>query len=268
MPDSNWTMILTYLKLCRTDTFWVPLMCRWETSGTRTRRTEDYISSELTSSHTHLAVHTLFAVYLCLMHTYTQLFSHLVSSTDQQSRLEPIPWLLTLYTVFVFTLSLCPFLPLALISRSTKNLTVGKGEGMFKLRPCFLWRRHPHFYLCLSCVAAARSQNTLGISISSSLPYFLSRPHLDSVQCGVYYWQESYMKHIAKVSKCYTGKALREATLMNQSRESLWSYNGRGRGGWLMPCQVLRSLGEMLGCSGDCLADRESEDLTRGEKKR
>lgn len=78
---------------------------------------------------------------------------------------------------------------------------------MFILWPCFLWQRHPYFYLYRSCLAAARSQKTHGISISSSLSIFLSLPHLASVQFKLYYWMEYYMKHITKVSKYYTGKA-------------------------------------------------------------
>lgn len=63
-------------------------------------------------THTPFCTHTHkpFAVYLFLMHTYTQPFSHLVSSTDH--RLAPLPLLLTFSSVSAFVLSLCPLLPL------------------------------------------------------------------------------------------------------------------------------------------------------------
>lgn len=86
-------------------------------------------------------------------------------------------------------LSLCPFPPLTLDSKTLKGFTSQitvrrgeqrRGEWLFILWPCFLWQRYPQFYLHLSCLAAAFSQNVPGISISSSLPIF---PHRSSVQC-------------------------------------------------------------------------------------
>lgn len=119
---------------CRAYLLWttswawtVPLMCRWVKSKTSSRWTKSPRSLQSLCTHTHLSAHAhtflhTHTPFCAHTHTHTQPSPHLVSSTDQRSRLTPIPRLLTFYTVFVFTLSLRPLPPLALIPRHTQDL--------------------------------------------------------------------------------------------------------------------------------------------------
>lgn len=194
----------------------------------------NFLRAHKPSAHTHLSARTR-SWLLSVSHTR----SHCLTWCPLQiNSLPTIPRLLTFYTVFVSTLSLCPFSSLGSDSKIHKGfrswIMVRRGEErrvvVYTLTMFPMTETFP--FLSVSLLSGSSPLMKCSWDLYLFLPPYLFSVSLTWVQFSMYYWQEYYMKHIAKVSKYYTGKALWGTTLLNQSKELLWSYDSEGT--WLI----------------------------------